>query len=55
MQTIFLYENLTKKSCTGNYTKKLFNNFTKNLKSTQPQTTHCSKLMWIKTHTMYTK
>ena len=49
MQTIFLCENL-------NYTKKLFNDFTKNLKSTQPQIIHCSKLMWINLrHTLYTQ
>ena len=55
MQTIFLYENLTKKFYAGNYAKKLFYNFTKNLISSQPQIIDCSKLMWIKTHTMYTK
>ena len=55
MQAIFLHENLTKNFVPAITPKNYSTSFTKNLKSTRSQTIHCSKLMWIKTHTIVHK
>ena len=55
MQTIFLYEKLTKELLYQQLHHKIIQQFYKNLKSTQPQIIHCSKLMWIKTNTLCTQ